>query len=162
MAATNLSVKSHQFIGVHKVCPYETEILCQGPRYTHRGRVHQSYRRIPSLTEVTHEVHYVSDTFAASVRNIISPNQEVAMMVWFGAASAIQRPSHSKALIYGDDIYYLMTYTDVLGSGHGKQSDLHRTRDNRFVNYLQIVSNSDHKRIIMECVTEAWGGIQNG
>jgi len=160
--AANLSVKSHLFIGIHKICPHETEIVCLGnSRIGRDNKVHQSRRKTQSLAEITHEVHYVSESFAASISNIMSPSQEVAMMVWFGAASAIQRPSHSKALMYGDDIYYLMTYTDVLGKGHGKQCDLHRTREKRFVNFLQIITNPDHKQIITERVIEAWGAAWN-
>ena len=157
MAATNLNVKSHQIIGVHKVCPYETEILSMGPRFTHHGKVYQSYRSVCPHTEITHEIHFVSRRYADSIQNVGSPQQDVAMIVWFGAASAVGRPSSSKAVIFGDDVYFLLTYTDILGSGHGKQSDLHRVRNNRMVCYLQLVANPDHKQLILDRVVEAWG-----
>ena len=136
--ARNLSIKSYEIMGIHKICPYET-LLQMGAE-----------------EKIMHEVHFSGTSYTMMQQNIADPNQDLAVMIWFSAASLVGRPSGSKALMHGDDIYYIITWTDILGSGHSNQADLRRSRDRRIIHFLQAVTDPDHKQAIIERFVNVW------
>lgn len=140
----NLAIRAHEFIAVHKLCPYETTLVFKNPKYSAIG---------PGLG-ITHEVHFtgLSITGAMAAENLANPNHDIGIITWFAAASAIDRPSHSKALVFLDQVLYFMTWTDILGSGHGKQNDPRRFRDGRMISFLRLVTNEEHRQLIFEHV----------
>ena len=140
----NLAIRAHEIIAVHKLCPYETTLVFQNPKYSAIG---------PNLG-ITHEVHFTGSSIprATMAESLANPNHDIGIITWFAAASAIDRPSHSKALVFLDQVLYFMTWTDILGSGHGRQSDPRRFRDGRMVSYLRLVTNEEHRQLIFEHV----------
>lgn len=154
--ADNISIKSHEFIGVDKVCPYETELIVQGPRRAVGGQVKNTRRHLsdPLEQKITHEVRMCANSITKAKEYVVDANVKIALVIWFSSASAIGRPSHSKSLVFEDEVYYFLTWTDILGKGHGRENDPRRIRDKKLINYLQMVENERHKQLIFDQITE--------
>jgi hypothetical protein len=129
LAAKNLKIKGAQLIGIHKLIPS----VYGGPATTHQDDVgvqgSSKWAAAGCQSVATHDVHYSgrSLTDSESVRlkidssgcvgcDFANPSQKVGVLAYFTAASAIGRPSHSKALIYDDKLYYCMSHSDLYGS----------------------------------------------
>lgn len=138
--ANNLTIKIHKFTCIKKVCPYETELVIL------KGK--------PDTSCITHEVHLSHNTLTKSSQDINNPNHNIATIIWFGAASAIGRPSNSKALYYNDDVYYFLSWTDILGPKHRRQNDPRRQRNGLLIHYLQKVENERHRELITQQIAE--------
>lgn len=60
------------------------------------------------------------------------PEQEVGIVIWT-RRSILDRHPGGKFIFYNDYLYHILTWTDVLGSRHHKQSAFHYNSDNQLV-----------------------------
>jgi hypothetical protein len=96
-----------QIVGIHKLIPS----VYGGPRPTQT-----SFELSPhALARATHDVHFTRSCLRDSEHDITNPNYDVGILFGFDAASAINRPSHSKALIHDNKLYYRMSHSDLYG-----------------------------------------------
>lgn len=138
----NLTIRSREFVGIHKLVKYETKIEILNFKYEEITINDHA---------ITHEIHFVGDSLPKSTFSLADPNIDIGLIIWFGAASAIDRESGSKCLIHNNDVYQIATWTDVLDH-HTKQSDLRRMRDNRMIYYLMKTTNESFIERIMQAV----------
>ena len=141
--ANNIKISSCKLLGIAKLIPYETIVRCGG-LVVEKGKI------------ITHELHLLGSTILLAESRVVERGADVGLYVDFAACSAIDRPSNSRAFVYGQEVYYILTYTDVLYSGHGKQSGLRRVRNGNIVYYLHHVSDARHYSLIMDSITEIW------
>lgn len=141
--ANNLKISKYLIIGVDKLRRYETIIHTAGQTVAPGGIV-------------THEVHLGGRTIQQAIASTVEHGMNVGLLVDFTSCSALDRPSHSRALIVDNIAYYVLTYTDVLGTRHGKQCGLRRIRDGRIVYFLRCVSDNRQASLIMESVADIW------
>lgn len=146
--ANNIRISSHRLLGVVKLIPYETIVTLRYPR---RG----GYTVDPGGV-ITHELHLKGRTILGAEQVVAERGVDVGLYIDFAACSAFDRPSNSRVFVFEEEIYYILTYSDVLYSGHGKQSGLRRMRNNNIVYYLNRVSNARHYSLIMNSITEIW------
>ena len=100
--ANNLKIDGTQLVGIYKLIP----------------SVHGGPRKAASTNFVpraTHDVHFTRSSLGASAGDLVNPNYDVGILFGFSAASAINRPSHSKALVHDDKLYYRMSHSDLYG-----------------------------------------------
>jgi hypothetical protein len=97
---------------------------------------------------ITHKITFPDSKYSSCLDMIYNPNSDIGIMLWFGAASGIGRPSHSKALFHGDNLYYFLSWTDILGSGHGKQNDPRRLVNGRLVQFLAKAKKQECQKIM--------------
>jgi len=58
------------------------------------------------------------------------------------------RYPQSQLVVYNDKLFHVVTWTDVLGKGHGRQSGFTRQRAKRLVVYLYERSHEDYLEIM--------------
>lgn len=154
MPAKNLTYKQHLIVGINKLCPYETKIAVEHSRKTVNKNPEITYKKNIDDSKVTHEAHLTGTGLKKCSENLHDPSQDVIIIIWFSAASAIERPSSSKCVIYNDEVYYIITWTDVLGKEHQKMSELKRQRDGKMIYYLRREENQKYKELIFNLIKE--------
>lgn len=153
MRKKNLTYKSHMVVGVHKLCEYSSFIYVEhGRRTVNENTVHILKKRITNDAMITHEIHLSNKSIQSSVNDLQNPSTDVGLLLWFGGASAINRPSNSKCIVHDSNIYYIVTWTDLLGSKHQKRSELTRKKDNKLIYFLQQESNETYQALIFDLI----------
>lgn len=157
--ANNLEVKNHNIVSIYKLCSHETEIKIQSsaafiPRNNNFLSIQRKYSKFKSKMEITHEVHYSGKTMIEAQNMTINPNFNVGIMVWLAAASALNRPSNSKVLYYNNKLYYYLSWTDMLGPGHGRGNAPQRTRNGKLIHFLHEIENDRHKELLLEHIRD--------
>lgn len=152
--ANNITIKSSEIVGINRICPYAGDLKLISKRWRNPTKSEVMNVMTPVVTnKITHEAHFAGPSMRKAKECISTRNIKVGVMVWFGAASAVQRPSHSRALYVDDELYYILSWTDILGKGHGRENNPCRIRNKLLINYLQIIDTEEHKQLILDEIT---------
>lgn len=144
-----VTIAKHRFVAISKIVPHEYIDLTQTQHYTSNGKVrirHISHTLDDSV--ITHDCYLKCTTWRQAEDALSEPDTKCGIMVWMGAAKAIQRPSNSRAIIVDDTVYYILTWTDVLKKKHNKQCDLRRVTNGQMVIFLRQAPDASTKMIL--------------
>jgi len=102
-------------------------------------------------TQITHNIYLPGISMNDWQDGIESFNQELGIMVWFGSAKAVNRPSNSRAIIIKNKAYSVMTWTDVAGPQHGRRNSLFKIINKDTVNFVRVMDRN-HSKIIVDAM----------
>lgn len=157
-----LAIKAASYLGVHKLIErndnevtmsiYHMVGITKDQDGAPAEKIYNSRintTKIISQTPITHELHLSGNTLTNSEQHVVLPNQDVCVMAYILAGSDIDRPNHSRIIIYNDDLYYCLTWTDVLGNTkHAKTAGLRRQEAGRYVAYLQLAPLEHYDKVM--------------
>lgn len=149
MPLHTVTITKHRFVAVAKIVPHEHIDLTETQHYTSNGKIH--VRHIPHTFDdsiITHDCYLKCATWRQAEDALSMPGTKCGIIVWMGAAKAIQRPSNSRAIIVDDKVYYILTWTDVLKKKHRKQSDLRRVTHGQMVIFLHQAPDASVQMIL--------------
>ena len=145
-------IKSALYLGVHKLVKRDNDDITINIGYRSPQPQEESVKicvnTITSKTPITHELHLSGNTLHNSSQHIIVPNQDICIMAFLSSGSDINRPRDSKVILYEDNLYYCLTWTDVIGNTkHNKACGLKRQKDGRYITYLQIAPLDHYEKV---------------
>ena len=143
--ANNLTIKQANLLAVAAFAGVEDLHSVIGP-----GKL--SISDWNSFSLITHVVAFTSwNSQLAQV-----PGQEVAYDVYFGAASAVGRPSASEALYYRGDFYYRVTWSDIGGGGRqrGLRYDRVVNGQKRIIQFYRKETDPEHIALLSAAIAD--------
>jgi hypothetical protein len=150
-------LKEHALIGIDKIEPLEEQVLKHdasrnhtikaiSPGLYHLPATHTLYLMQPSWSgnfSSLHKTHVNIGTGNRLIRKTTTegvdfnnPDQNVGLMIWSRRALLGRNPGGT-FFYYEDKLYHSLTWTDILGSNHRKESAPRWSKNKRLYLYVQ-------------------------
>lgn len=137
-----LTIKNYEYLTIHKLVEYDHEL----DMWDTRGR---------DRPLVTHALYLYGPSMLKS-KNIEDPNVGgVCIYVRLRSAMGIGRPSNSCVIVHKNNLYYAITWTDILGPGHGRQNAPRRYSEGRAVYPLRIAGDRERSLVKRKLISIA-------
>lgn len=152
-------LKEYAYIGIHRVEPLKKQEL-EHHTYTHtqEGGIEPIRPGVYHLP-ATHIIYLMQRTWNDNFRvlykkqeiptgiDFANPNQDVGMTIWCRRKFLDRNPG-SCFLFHNGNLYHTLSWTDILGSKHGKESAPSWIKDGKRYIYVHQRTNEECKLLI--------------
>ena len=133
MTKNNNYLWKYAYIGISQIQPIKSQTI---KHITTRGGtikpISPDIYHLPATHRITLPCRCWSDNFKITNTDYAHPEQDVGIAIW-SLRSIFERYAGSKFLFYDDNLYHILTWTDVLGSRHHKDTALYRIQNHQLI-----------------------------
>jgi hypothetical protein len=159
-------LKAHAYVGIHLIEPVTEQLLKHHTSKTAIAPVAPNTYHLPASHSITFMHEVWGDNFRPPYSKPIgkrrhkdgepywethneikgvdlsNPDQDVGLVIW-SRRNFLGRKPGSTFIFFEDKLYHVLTWTDVLGPKHGKQSAMSFKRSKRLIFYIQERNDED-------------------
>lgn len=144
MALTSLLIDEIVLIGVHE---FRTLAVCPNVRFNNK--------QCP--VPATHEIVGNTKENLRYSGGIDVPDADTGTLVYLRGGALLGRGPTIRCLVYGDNLYFMLTWHDVIGRSIPGGRELCRSEKGRKVNYLKLAAKEQYELVMAACAKSGIG-----